>query len=97
MRGHSSTPWRNSIYYHYYEFPAVHMVAKHYGVRTERYKLIHYYETEEWELFDLADDPQELNSVYGDPDRTAITAELKAELKRLRIFYNDRTGSDFDL
>lgn len=97
MRGHSSTPWRNSIYYHYYEFPAVHMVAKHYGVRTERYKLIHYYETEEWELFDLEDDPQELNSVYGDPDRTAITAELKAELKRLRIFYNDRTGSDFDL
>lgn len=35
--------WRNSIYYHYYDYPTYHMVRKHDGVRTDRYKLIHFY------------------------------------------------------
>ena len=89
--------WRSSIYYHYYEFPAVHLVAKHYGVRTERYKLIHYYETDEWECFDLERDPQEMNSVYGQPEYATIVEELRAELGRLRELYgetNHGTGSD---
>jgi arylsulfatase A-like enzyme len=92
MEGNDPGDWRDSIYYHYYEFPAVHMVARHYGVRTERYKLIHYYETGEWELFDLQTDPQELQSVFDDPGYEAIQAELKAELIRLRTLYRDESG-----
>ena len=98
VQGESLTPlleggdpgdWRRSIYYHYYEFPAVHMVAKHYGVRTERYKLIHYYETDEWECFDLETDPGEMESVYSDPEYAGIVAELKTELERLQALYGD--------
>jgi arylsulfatase A-like enzyme len=89
MAGRAPDDWRRSIYYHYYEFPAVHMVAKHYGVRTERYKLIHYYETDEWECFDLETDPDEMRSVYGDPEYGQVVAELKAELTRLQALYGD--------
>ncbi len=92
MEGRTPGDWRESVYYHYYEFPAVHMVAKHYGVRTERYKLIHYYETGEWELFDLETDPEELRSVYDDPDYGAVRGELRIELDRLRAYYRDDTG-----
>ncbi|MBT8395524.1 MAG: sulfatase [Gemmatimonadetes bacterium] len=92
MEGRRNNGWRDSIYYHYYEFPAVHMVAKHYGVRTERYKLIHYYETGEWECFDLETDPQELSSVYDHPDYQEVVEQLKQELRRLREFYEDETG-----
>ncbi|MFC1661230.1 sulfatase [Gemmatimonadota bacterium] len=93
MEGHRPQGWRRSIYYHYYEFPAVHMVAKHYGVRTERYKLVHYYETGEWECFDLETDPQELTSVHDTPEYAGIVEELKAELARLRDRYGDTTGA----
>lgn len=89
MEGRGRGGWRESIYYHYYEFPAVHMVAKHYGVRTDRYKLIHFYETDEWECFDLESDPNELRSVYADPAYTEVVAELKVELVRLREYYGD--------
>lgn len=89
MEGESPEEWRESIYYHYYEFPAVHMVAKHYGVRTDRYKLIHFYETDEWECFDLERDPDELRSVYEDPDYAPIAEDLKRELTRLRGHYGD--------
>jgi arylsulfatase A-like enzyme len=93
MEGDRPPDWRQSIYYHYYEFPAVHMVAKHYGVRTERYKLIHYYETDEWECFDLETDPQELDSVYDNPEYAEVVRELEAELLRLRDRYGDTTGA----
>jgi len=89
LEGQRPGDWRRSIYYHYYEFPAVHMVAKHYGVRTERYKLIHYYETDEWECFDLDADPNELRSVYTDPDYAQVVAALKTELARLQTLYGD--------
>jgi len=89
LEGRRPGDWRRSIYYHYYEFPAVHMVAKHYGVRTDRYKLIHYYETDEWECFDLETDPNELRSVYTDPDYAQVVAELRNELARLQAFYGD--------
>jgi arylsulfatase A-like enzyme len=88
--------WRRSIYYHYYEFPAVHMVAKHYGVRTDRYKLIHYYETDEWECFDLEADPHELRSVYGDPEYADVVAGLKEELARLQALYQDTDAEAMD-
>lgn len=83
--------WRKSLYYHYYEFPGEHAVRRHYGVKTERYKLIHFYgeDIDEWELFDLETDPLEMNNRYGEPDNEALVNELKAELKRLQIMYQD--------
>ncbi|MFC1499837.1 sulfatase [Candidatus Zixiibacteriota bacterium] len=100
MEGRRERNWRESIYYHYYEFPAVHMVARHYGVRTGRYKLIYYYYPDdrylnEWELFDLENDPREMNSVYDNPAYADIREDLKVELRRLRVYYNDETGDDF--
>ena len=89
MEGEPPAEWRQSIYYHYYEFPAEHMVAKHYGVRTDRFKLIHYYETDEWECFDLEMDPSVIDSVYGDPAYADVVASLKVELHRLRALYGD--------
>jgi arylsulfatase A-like enzyme len=81
--------WRKSFYYHYYEYPDSHRVAAHYGVRTERYKLIHYYATDEWELFDLQEDPHEMKSVYSDPEYADVVRQTKEELNRLRAKYKD--------
>lgn len=89
LRGERPKDWRRSIYYRYYEYPAVHMVNKHYGVRTDHYKLIYFHELGEWELFDLEKDPQELKSVYGDPAYAGIVQELKQELARSRKKYKD--------
>ncbi|KPK75325.1 MAG: sulfatase [Phycisphaerae bacterium SM23_30] len=90
LRGKRPRDWRRSMYYHYYEYPGSHQVKRHYGVRTQRYKLIHfYYDIDAWELFDLEKDPHELNNVYGDPAYIDITKELKAELERLRKKYGD--------
>jgi len=87
FQGKTPENWRKSHYYHYYEFaadrPTVHSVRRHRGVRTERYKLIHFYNLEEWELYDLQEDPQEMRSVYDDPDYANIRQELTAELERL--------------
>jgi arylsulfatase A-like enzyme len=85
------TAWRKSLYYHYYEFyndrRSAHMVRRHNGVRTKRYKLIHFYNLGEWELYDLEKDPQEMHSVYDDPAYAPIVKELKAELKSLQQQY----------
>ena len=86
-QGFTPEDWRSSIYYHYYEYPGPHAVQRHYGVRTDRYKLIHYYQIDEWELFDLENDPNEMQSVFNDPEYTEIVEELKAELQRLRDEY----------
>jgi len=87
LRGQTPADWRRSIYYHYYEFPAEHQVARQCGVRTAQHKLIHYYQTDEWELFDLAKDPREMRSVYADPAYATVVAGLKRELERLRTDY----------
>jgi arylsulfatase A-like enzyme len=87
LRGQAPADWRKSIYYHYYEFPAEHSVARHDGVRTQRHKLIHFYELDERELYDLERDPDELRNVYGDPAYADIAAELRSELQRLRTQY----------
>lgn len=87
LRGQTPADWRKSIYYHYYEYPAVHCTPRHYGVRTDRYKLIHYYGLGEWELFDLEKDPEEMRSVYTDPAYASVVRELKEELTRLRQQY----------
>jgi len=87
LKGKTPQDWRKSIYYHYYEYPAVHMVRRHYGIRTLRYKLIHFYQEDEWELYDLVRDPYELRSLYDNPMYAGVVGELKAELKRLRTLY----------
>jgi len=79
--------WRTALYYHYYEV-GVHNVAKHEGVRTDRYKLIHYYAHGQWELFDLEDDPEEMNSVYNNPAYADRLVELKGVLEELRAQYD---------
>ena len=87
--------WRKSLYYHYYEYPAEHSVRRHYGVRTERYSLMHFYnDIDEWELFDLEKDPQQLHNVYGQPGMEAVTAELMAELFRLQDLYKDPISTE---
>jgi len=63
------------------------MVRRHYGIRTHRYKLIHYYEIGEWELFDLERDPHELRSVHDHPGYADIVEELEARLEELRDRY----------
>ncbi|NNF02829.1 MAG: DUF4976 domain-containing protein, partial [Rhodothermales bacterium] len=80
--------WRDSFYYHYYEYPGSHCVRRHYGVRTERYKLIHFYELGEWEMYDLESDPLEINSVYEDAGYADIRTGLERELAELREAYD---------
>ncbi|MCF6314100.1 MAG: sulfatase [Verrucomicrobiales bacterium] len=95
LKSEKPKDWRKSIYYHYYEYPGYHMVPLHFGIRTERYKLIHFYEFgNEWELYDLQTDPDELHNLYGKPEQAAITADLKKQLKDLRVKYQDSTGGE---
>jgi arylsulfatase A-like enzyme len=88
----SSDKWRDDVYYTYYEYPAAggHMVKRHYGVATDRYKLIHfYYDIDEWELYDLEKDPHELKSVYNDPAYAEIQKEMHERLVNIRKKYGD--------
>ncbi len=79
---------RTSLYYHFYEYPGEHAVRRHYGVRTDRYKLIHFYgDMDHWELYDLEQDPQELRNLYGDPTYAKVQKRLHKELTRLRKHY----------
>ncbi|MFL2436686.1 MAG: sulfatase [Verrucomicrobiales bacterium] len=101
MQGRSLVPilkngkaddWRKSIYYHYYEYPSVHMIPRHYGIRTERYKLIHFYQFgNEWEMYDLKEDPDELTNIYGEADKKSLQKDLKEQLVAIRKFYDDNT------
>ena len=80
--------WRSSIYYEYFEYPhGWHSVHKHYGVRTNRYKLIHFYDIEHWELFDLEKDPNELENLFDRPEMLEVQRELLMELDRLKDQY----------
>ena len=90
LKGKTPDTWRTSFYYHYYEYPGGHSVKRHYGVRTERYKLIHfYYDIDEWEFYDLYNDSEEINNLYGDSEFAEIIDSLKVELERLRKYYGD--------
>jgi len=103
MQGESLIPlfkgnnegFRDAVYYHYYEYPAVHMVKRHYGIVTEDYKLAHfYYDVDEWELYDRKKDSLEMNNVYNDPNYAEIVEELKLKLTDLRIKYKDSPELD---
>jgi arylsulfatase A-like enzyme len=87
LRGQRPAEWRESLYYHYYEHPGAHMVHKHCGVRTDRYKLIHFYTLNEWEFYDLEKDPQEMRSAYDDPAYAQVIERMKQELSRLQQQY----------
>ena len=90
LRGEKELWDREAIYYHYYEYPAVHMVKRHYGIATKDFKLMHfYYDVDEWELYDRRKDPQETNNVYDDPAYAETVAELKTKLEALRKKYRD--------
>lgn len=91
LKGDPPADWRASVYYHYYEQEPEHNVAPHYGVRTAGHKLIRFYTHDEWELYDLEKDPDELRNVAEDPAYAAVRAELTAELERLRKQYADNT------
>ena len=103
MQGESLIPifkgqgknFRDAAYYHYYEYPSVHMVKRHYGIVTEKYKLVHfYYDIDEWELYDRDNDKNEMKNVYNDPKYTQVKAELHKKLAALRIKYKDSEALD---
>ncbi|MCC5930135.1 MAG: sulfatase [Cyclobacteriaceae bacterium] len=98
MQGESLIPllqgknedFREAVYYHYYEYPSVHMVKRHYGIVTEDYKLAHfYYDVDEWELYDRKNDIHELKNQYHNPDYADVVKELKIKLAGLREKYGD--------
>ncbi|MFA9392487.1 MAG: sulfatase [Prolixibacteraceae bacterium] len=95
LKGENEKWTRDAVYYHYYEYPSVHMVKRHYGIVTKEYKLIHfYYDVDEWELFDRLNDPQEMHSVYNDPAYVDVVADLKVRLAELRVKYKDSDELD---
>ena len=90
LKGQTPNDWRKEIYYHYYEYPSVHMVPRHNGIRSKRYKLMHFYQFEnEWELYDLKSDPDELKNLYGDPKFAKLKNRMKARLEHLVDHYED--------
>jgi arylsulfatase A-like enzyme len=87
--------WRDAVYYTYYEYPSVHMVKRHYGVATERYKLMHfYYDIDEWEMYDLQKDPHEMKSVYNDPAYADVQKMMNKRLTEMRAKYGDSDAND---
>lgn len=95
LKGNDQMWTREAVYYHYYEYPAVHMVKRHYGIVTMEYKLAHFYDdVDEWELYDRKKDPQELNNVYDDPAYAEVVEKLTKDLADLRVLYQDSEELD---
>jgi arylsulfatase A-like enzyme len=95
LKGDNDQWDRKAVYYHYYEYPSVHMVKRHYGIVTKEYKLAHfYYDVDEWELYDRKNDQQEMTNVYNDPEYAEIVVKLKIELEALRVKYKDSKDLD---
>lgn len=98
LKGEHPKDWRKALYYHFYEYPAEHAVKRHYGIRTERYKLIHFYrDIDEWELYDLQTDPMEMHNIYGQPGTEQITKDLMKQLNDLQVQYDDPIREQFPL
>jgi arylsulfatase A-like enzyme len=86
----AQVPWRKEAYYHYYEFPEPHHVYPHFGLRTNRYKLVYFYGgADSWELYDLEKDPTEVSNIYGSAGTEKLAADLKGKLKALMNEYKD--------
>jgi arylsulfatase A-like enzyme len=98
IQGHTPADWRTSMYYHSYEFASPHWVLPNYGIRTARYKLIYYYTINEWELFDLEKDPDEMESLFDPPGYRVhagyetVMADMAKQLTQIRDQYKDTTG-----
>ena len=104
LTGTAPTSWRDALYYRYWMHLSHHHIPAHYGIRTDRYKLAFFYalpldaslgkgnyeaSTPGWELYDLKQDPNELNNVYGDPAYASVAAKLKKRLLELKQEYKD--------
>ncbi len=95
LEGNTPADWRKEHYYHYYEHPSEHNVCRHYGITTDKYKLIHfYYDIDTWELYDLEKDPDEMNNVYGQPEYAEVQADLHKRLDAVREKYQDNDSLD---
>jgi arylsulfatase A-like enzyme len=95
LKGNNENWTREAVYYHYYEYPSVHMVKRHYGIVTKDYKLAHfYYDVDEWELYDRKKDIHEMNNVYDDPEYAKVVEDLKKRLADLRVKYKDSEELD---
>ncbi|ANW95355.1 sulfatase [Wenyingzhuangia fucanilytica] len=107
MQGESLVPlllgnneeWtRDAVYYHYYEYPGIHMVKRHYAIITQEYKLAHfYYDVDEWELYDRKNDPNEMKNVIDDPAYADVVVKLKKQLADLREQYGDSSQLDQEI
>lgn len=97
LKGKTPKDWQKGMYYHYYEFPYWHHVQPHYGIRTKKYTLAHfYYNIDVWELYDLEKDPNQINNIINNPEYANVISELKLELKQLMIKYeNNKSLADF--
>ena len=103
MQGKSMVPllkgdggeFRDAIYYHYYEYPSWHMVTRHFGVKDDRFKLIYYYLNDEWELFDLKEDSQEMYNLYNRPGYEPIISDMEQKLKELAVQYKDSVALSY--
>ncbi len=92
MKGAAPSDWRKDWLYEYFEYPGAEQVKPHRGVRTERYKLIHYFlAPQEFELYDLHEDPGELHNLYGDPRYAKLTKDLMDRIEQLR----KETGDEY--
>ncbi len=91
LKGETPEDWRTSLYYHYHGYPGAHMVPRHYGVRTQDFKLMHFYQTDEWEFYDLKNDPDEKQNEMPNDKYTGQVTALKTELDRLKDFYEEDT------
>ena len=95
LKGNSNEWTRDAVYYHYYEYPSVHMAKRHYGIVNKEFKLVHfYYDIDEWELYDRLKDPSEVNNVYDNPEYKDVLEKLTQELKEMRIKYKDSEELD---
>ena len=83
LDGDVPADWRKTVYHHYFDH-MIHRVGRHAGVRSDRYKLIHFYTDDVWEFYDLRNDPLEVNNVYGQPEYEEAIARMKAEYERLK-------------
>ncbi len=88
LKGETPEDWRETHYYHYYEYPGWHMVHRHEGVYDGRYKLMNFYDLGEWELYDLKTDPNEMQNQYSNRDYADVVERLHGELERLREKYD---------
>ena len=99
LKGNTAPDWRDALYYHYQMIEPTsrtsHLVARHYGIRTAHHKLIYFYDFDQWELYDLISDPNEVLNQYHNPHYQSIATDLKNQLKDLRATYTDTSGKDF--